>query len=154
MIYFLLQGTNNGRKMHGAKWKIVCANKKDGALGVRRIMEMNITLLAKLTWSLGELQYCICNNIVCKKNGILEGRWSSLAHNQPYGCSLWRRICHIKDESEKDISFKLGRVDKIKFGTWSCRSFFLLYFTVLRPLAARRIKRQAIFGENKMKTEF
>jgi hypothetical protein len=49
-IYLFLGGSEDNRKIAWVDWNSICMNKEVGGLGVRRIKEFNIALLAKWCW--------------------------------------------------------------------------------------------------------
>lgn len=48
----VLGGTAGTHRMHPISWNVLCQPKKTGGLGIRRAMEVNNALLAKLIWGL------------------------------------------------------------------------------------------------------
>lgn len=53
MRNFIWGTTNKGRRYHLMAWDLVCQPKEWGGLGIRRIKEMNTTLLCKWIWIFG-----------------------------------------------------------------------------------------------------
>ena len=47
---FLWGGGNLEGKVHLVKWDVVCTEKLNGGLGLRRIATLNRALLGKCTW--------------------------------------------------------------------------------------------------------
>ena len=63
---FLWQGGGDKKKYHLVKWDRVCANRKNGGLGIKDLRVMNICLMCKWWWKL-EYENGIWQEIV-KKN--------------------------------------------------------------------------------------
>jgi hypothetical protein len=49
---FLWGGVGGGRKISWVRWKSVCQHKANGGLGVRDVIVLNVSLLAKWRWRL------------------------------------------------------------------------------------------------------
>ncbi|GMP60992.1 hypothetical protein CsSME_00023637 [Camellia sinensis var. sinensis] len=49
---FLWEDQEGRKKIHLVNWKQVCKNKQEGGMGLRRVADQNIALLAKLGWKI------------------------------------------------------------------------------------------------------
>ncbi|KAK2452536.1 hypothetical protein QL285_000319 [Trifolium repens] len=88
---FLWGGVNGSKKLSWVKWKVVCKNKKEGGLGVRRIEVVNLSLLMKWRWRLlnGE-ESALWKKVLVAKYGIHIVNNVNLSYEPtPYFASIW-----------------------------------------------------------------
>ncbi|KAK3221461.1 hypothetical protein Dsin_008486 [Dipteronia sinensis] len=71
------------RKLHAVDWITVCKSKKNGGLGISRMLNKNDGLLAKLLWRFGNKESSLWRKVVCAKYGVDGKRllwdWKSLS---------------------------------------------------------------------------
>ncbi|KAK2639207.1 hypothetical protein Ddye_027002 [Dipteronia dyeriana] len=69
------------RKIHAVDWASVCNNNTSGGLGIGRMVDKNVSLLAKWVWRFGFDRNSLCKKVLCAKYGIqvkiLSWDWKS-----------------------------------------------------------------------------
>ncbi|KAK3222042.1 hypothetical protein Dsin_009067 [Dipteronia sinensis] len=66
---FFLGDRVEKRKTHSVDWATICKNKKIGGLGVGRMKDKNMSLLAKWVWHFGREETSIWKRVICAKYG-------------------------------------------------------------------------------------
>ena len=66
---FLLEGSDEVRKISWVKWEDVCRPKKEGGMGVRDVTKFNIALLGKWRWRLLVERDSLWVKVLCVKYG-------------------------------------------------------------------------------------
>ena len=70
------------RKLHVVDWITVCKSKKNWGLGIGRILDKNVSLLAKWVWRFGYETTSLWKKVVCTKYGVDVNRlmWYCVQH--------------------------------------------------------------------------
>ncbi|KAK3220389.1 hypothetical protein Dsin_014359 [Dipteronia sinensis] len=65
------------RKVHAVDWDTVCKRKNHGGLGIGRVLEKGLSLLAKWIWRFGREDSSLWKNVICAKYGpsLSDLRW-------------------------------------------------------------------------------
>lgn len=66
------------RRVHLVKWSEVSKGMDVGGLGIRRLRDVNLCLLAKWWWKFGALDNVLWKNVVCSKYHYASSKWSPL----------------------------------------------------------------------------
>ena len=66
---FLWHG-NDKKIFHLKKWSQVCKPKKEGGLGIRPLKEMNLALLGKWLWRIGDDSHGLWKQVISSKYDI------------------------------------------------------------------------------------
>ena len=61
------------KRHHLVKWKVCCANKKEGGLGIRSLVALNKALFGKWSWRFIEERETLWKQVIIDKFG-LDGR--------------------------------------------------------------------------------
>ncbi|XP_026380955.1 uncharacterized protein LOC113275631 [Papaver somniferum] len=85
----------DGKCSHLVKWKIVCAEKSKGGLGVLNLRRMNQALLAKWCWRWGIEKTHLWYKIVAEKYGPHSSVWTPSKVASAHGVSCWRTIAEM-----------------------------------------------------------
>lgn len=112
---FLLGMTNEAKHYHLLSWDLVCLPREWGRLGLRRIRDMNASLLTKWLWRLISNENSLWKKIIRAKYGTdARGRFTNKKLST-HGCSVWKGIEIHKGFVEDNMSFKLGAGTEISF---------------------------------------
>ena len=76
------------KKPHLVKWSTVCANKRNGGLGVRDLSMLNRALLCKWIWRFANEKNALWRNVIHWKFGEERGGWFSCAFRGAFGTSV------------------------------------------------------------------
>jgi len=69
-----LGGCEDFRKLSWIKWDIVCLERENGDLGVRRLKEFNLSLVGKWAWRVLEKRDNLWYKVLSAKHGEQGGR--------------------------------------------------------------------------------
>ena len=72
-------GGNMDKKPHLVKWSTVCANKRNGGLGVKDFSILNRALSCKWIWRFANEKNAPWRNVICGTFGEEQGGWVSCA---------------------------------------------------------------------------
>ena len=72
---FLWGGGNLDKKIHFVNWGTVCKSKESGGLGVRRLENLNKSLLGKWNWRLATEDNLRWKKLIKLKYGLEVGEW-------------------------------------------------------------------------------
>ena len=106
-------------KIHLVKWSDVCTNENFRGLRLRRLDNLNQTLLGKCLWRFSIKHESLWRKIICENFGEMEGGWTTRGRRDSFGMSLCRDIrrgwvqCqnfypHKKQQSYKFLVGHLG----------------------------------------------
>ncbi|RVX20225.1 Transposon TX1 uncharacterized 149 kDa protein [Vitis vinifera] len=89
---FLWGGGALEKKPHLVSWKVVCADKKKGGLGIRSLATFNKALLGKWLWRFANENEPLWKQIILSKYDLQEGGWCSKDARNRYGVGVWKAI--------------------------------------------------------------
>lgn len=114
MIRLFLWGTREGkRKMHLVSFEGVCLPKDFGGLGIKRVREINLSLLCKWFWRLKEDGLWV--RLLKEKYGTETGDFFPKRSKLPFGISVWRGLALVEPLFRQLSKFRLGNGTKIDF---------------------------------------
>lgn len=97
-------GTTEGRKnYHLVAFEGLCWPFDLGGLGLKRLREINISLLCKWFWRLRE--DCLWVQLIKEKYGFEVGNFFPKKSRLPYGVSVWRGLSKVEDFFKKLTKF-------------------------------------------------
>ncbi|GMP46621.1 hypothetical protein CsSME_00014696 [Camellia sinensis var. sinensis] len=73
---FLWGGSVLKRRVHLAKWSEITKGMDAGGLGIRRLTDVNLCLLAKWWWKFGALDNVLWKNVLRSKYHYANSKWS------------------------------------------------------------------------------
>lgn len=112
---FLWGSTMAKRKFHLLSWERVRLPMIWGGLGIKRLKDLNMALLCKWLWNLGNGEDRLWKKIICEKYGRDVGGWLTRSNSKPYGCGLWRGSMLSLPFFQSKIHFRVGNGMRIKF---------------------------------------
>ncbi|RVX12696.1 putative ribonuclease H protein [Vitis vinifera] len=74
---FLWGGGALENRPHLVSWKVICAAKKDGGLGIRSLAIFNKALLGKWLWRFANENESLWKQIISRKYDLQDGGWCS-----------------------------------------------------------------------------
>ncbi|KAI9161242.1 hypothetical protein LWI28_015677 [Acer negundo] len=90
--FFWGDGVAN-RKIHSIDWTTICKSKSKGGLGIGRILDKNVGLLAKWVWRFGYKEHSLWKQVLCAKYRVncseLWWQW-----NNSYQASVFVKTIH------------------------------------------------------------
>ena len=137
---FLWGGGNTGRKIHLVNWKVVCTQKENEGLGIRRMGSLNKALLGKWIWRFAVEKEVLWKKVIGVKHGLEDGGWKSKEARGPFGVGVWKEILKEMGWCWNNMKFKAGRGNKIMFWTdhWCGNEALSQAFPQIFALAACR----------------
>ena len=72
---FLWGTTEEKKQFHLVRWEEVCIGMDRGGLGIKNLREVNISLMCKWLWKLGEEGNPLWKRLIKGKYGMQQGRW-------------------------------------------------------------------------------
>ncbi|RVW45179.1 putative ribonuclease H protein [Vitis vinifera] len=123
---FLWGGGNLGGKIHLVKWDVVCTEKRNGGLGLRRIATLNRALLGKWIWRFACERDNLWKQVISTKYGQEDYGWRAKKVSGAAGVGVWKEIMKESDWCWENLSFLVGKGSKIKFwkDRWRLESDF------------------------------
>lgn len=110
------------RKLHLIGWDKLTRNKTYGGLGIKRLMEQNIALLAKWWWRFNKEKDALWVKLVSSKYDLCEGAWLPHLPRRKKASNVWKDICSVSnmcaDMGEcviKGFNFKVNSDTSISF---------------------------------------
>ncbi|RVX07536.1 putative ribonuclease H protein [Vitis vinifera] len=82
---FLWGGGSMERKAHLVNWERVCAGKKKGGLGLRKLVPLNKALLGKWVWRFARAKDEMWKQVLMAKYGQEEFGWRTKKANGAFG---------------------------------------------------------------------
>ena len=112
---FLWGGGALEKKTHLGNWSLVCIDKKEGGLGIRRLVALNKVLLGKWSWRFAVKRKSFWKQVIINKFGLEEGRWCSRVARGGYGVGVWKAIRKEWEGIHCRSRFIVGNERKVKF---------------------------------------
>ena len=78
-------------------WDSVSKGKELGGLGVRRIREVNVCLLAKWWWSFGVDHNSLWKSVLCSKISCQGGKWKPNFDCHERSSRIWKDITKVSE---------------------------------------------------------
>lgn len=115
MRNFLWGSTEEKKKFHLIAWDEVCVGVNWGGLGIRRLRDVNVSLLSKWLWNIGIDDGKLWKRVIFAKYGKAKGGWCTNICNKAHGCSFWKGIMLFKVFFDNNVRYTVGRGDRILF---------------------------------------
>ncbi|WKA01914.1 hypothetical protein VitviT2T_020163 [Vitis vinifera] len=112
---FLWGGGALENKPHLVSWKVVCADKKKGGLGIRSLATLNKALLGKWLWRFANENEPLWKQIILSKYDLQEGGWCSKDARNRYGVGVWKAIRKGWENFRSHSRFIIGDGTRVKF---------------------------------------
>ncbi|XVF17280.1 hypothetical protein REPUB_Repub10bG0106100 [Reevesia pubescens] len=110
---FLWGGSADTERNHLVSWDKVCSPRNQGGLGLRKIKDYNLAMLAKTGWSLHTRQESLwCEVFKAKYMG--DKQFLECA-KKAGSSSTWRGILKTQNVFEKGLKWKIGDGSRIRF---------------------------------------
>ena len=137
---FLWGGSHMERKAHLVKWEVVCGDKENGGLGIRKFALMNKALLGKWTWRFASDKEALWKQVLVAKYGQEDHDWRTKKVVGACGVGVWKEILKEVGWCWDKMVFNVGKGNKIRFLTdmWCGDSALFQRFPHLYILAAHR----------------
>ncbi|KAJ9694717.1 hypothetical protein PVL29_010271 [Vitis rotundifolia] len=128
------------RKAHLVNWEVVCGDKENGGLGIRKLTLMNKALLGKWVWRFAYDKEALWKQVLVAKHGLEDHGWRTKKAMGACGVGVWKEILKEADWCWDKMVFKVGKGNRIKFWTnvWCGDSALSQRFQQLYILAANR----------------
>lgn len=78
------------------KWDEIAKKKDDGGLGVKRMLQQNLALLAKWGWRFGKDKEALWVKVIKGKYGLDANYWLPYAHGSGSTLRVWEDICSLE----------------------------------------------------------
>ncbi|RVW12719.1 putative ribonuclease H protein [Vitis vinifera] len=88
---FLWGGSALEKKPHLVNWSLVYTDKKEGGLGIRRLVALNKALLGKWSWRFAIERESFWKQVIINKFGLEKGGWCSSSKERLW-CGVWKAI--------------------------------------------------------------
>ena len=82
---FLWGGGALEKKMHLVNWSAVCADMRQGGLGIRSLVTLNKAFLGKWSWKFAIERNSLWKQVIIDKYGVEDGGWCSREVRGAYG---------------------------------------------------------------------
>ena len=105
------------RKAHLVNWEVVCADKKKGGLGLRKLALLNKALLSKWIWRFACDKENLWKKVILVKYGQVGLGWKTNEANGTFEVVVWKEILKETDWCWENIMFTIGNSTKIRFWT-------------------------------------
>ncbi|RVW90819.1 putative ribonuclease H protein [Vitis vinifera] len=112
---FLWGGGALENKPHLVSWKVICAAKKNGGLGIRNLAIFNKALLGKWLWRFANENESLWKQIISSKYDLQNGGWCSKGVRDCYGVGVWKAIRNGWESFRSHSHFFVGDGTKVKF---------------------------------------
>ncbi|RVX20582.1 putative ribonuclease H protein [Vitis vinifera] len=100
---------------HLVSWKVMCAAKNDGGLGIRSLAILNKALLGKWLWRFANENESLWKQIISRKYDLQEGGWCSKGVRNRYGVGVWKAIRNGWENFRTHSRFIVGDGTRMKF---------------------------------------
>ena len=127
-------------KVHLVKWDVVCTEKFNGGLGLRRIATLNRALLGKWIWRFACEKDNLWKQVISMKYGQEEYGWRAKKASGAAGVGVWKEIMKESEWCWENLAFLVGKGSKIKFwkDSWCTDTPLSQCFNHLFVLAVHR----------------
>ena len=119
---FLWGDTDLKRKVHLVNWGCVTLKKEQGGVGIRRLREMNVSLLLKWWWKFGVERNSLWKRIICSKSQDSMEGWMPVVESASKCSRVWQDIISIHHQHPMEFGFfkenleiQLGNGSRIRF---------------------------------------
>ena len=89
---FLWGGGNLEKKVHLVNWEVICADKENGGLGLRKLALLNKALLGKWLWRFACVKEELWKQVLVAKYGQEDLGWRTKKANGAFGVGVWKEI--------------------------------------------------------------
>ncbi|RVX22513.1 Kinesin-like protein KIN-7C, mitochondrial [Vitis vinifera] len=113
---FLWGGGALENKPHLVSWKVICAAKKDGGLGIRNLATFKKALLGKWLWRFANENESLWKQIISSKYDLQEGGWCSKGARDRHGVGVWKAIRNGWENFRSHSRFIVGDGTRVKMG--------------------------------------
>ena len=100
---------------HLVSWKVICAAKKYGGLGIRSLAIFNKALLKKWLWRFANENESLWKQIISRKYDLQKGGWCSKGVRNRYGVGVWKAIRNGWENFRTHSRFIVGDGIRVKF---------------------------------------
>ena len=80
------------KKVHLVNWSAVCADMRQGGLGIRSLVALNKALLGKWSCKFAIERNSLWKQVIIDKYGVEEGGWCLREVRGAYGVGVWKAI--------------------------------------------------------------
>ncbi|XP_058212709.1 uncharacterized protein LOC131324659 [Rhododendron vialii] len=88
------------KKMHLVKWEEITRKKDDGGLGVKRMLQQNLALLAKWWWRFGNNKEPLWAKVIIRgEYGLDVNCWLPYSYGASSTLKIWADICSLENPS-------------------------------------------------------
>ncbi|XP_028059660.1 uncharacterized protein LOC114263352 [Camellia sinensis] len=119
---FLWGGNDLKRKVHLVKWTEVSKSLNQGGLGIRRLKDVNASLLLKWWWKFGSEVNALWRRMLCNKYMIEEFHWLPPINSPARFSRIWGDVLAVASLNQPLVEFfvekyqiKVGNGSRIKF---------------------------------------
>lgn len=96
------------KRSHLVDWKICCSNKRDGDLGIKKLVNFNRVLLAKRCWRIGNEGHILWKRVLIAKYKACNGEWSTNMVTHSYEIAFWKALKEVWVVIKRHIVVKIG----------------------------------------------
>ncbi|RVX07434.1 putative ribonuclease H protein [Vitis vinifera] len=100
------------RKTHLVKWGVVCGDKENGGLGIRKLTIMNKALLGKWTWRFASDKEALWKHVLEAKYGQEDHGWRTKKAVGACGVGVWKEILKEAGWCWDKMGFKVGKANR------------------------------------------
>ena len=121
---------------------MVCKSKESGGLGVRRLENMNKSMLGKWNWRLATEDNPPWKKLIKLKYGLEVGEWFSKEPKGSFGVGLWKDIRKEGQQLKHDCKLVLGNRGRIRFweDKWNWENSLCNLFPTIYAITASKGK--------------
>ena len=119
---FLWDSCDAKKKMHLVSWEKVTTNVLSGGLGIRRLKEMNESLLTKWWWRYSSELKALWRQVLVGKNGDESCRWIVDSEVSNKASRVWTDIIKVGSRCPdmanflfSNVGVELGSGDEVSF---------------------------------------
>ena len=129
---------------------MVCSEKRQGGLGLRKLTILNKALLGKWIWRFASDRDCTWKTLINIKYGLEGLGWCSNEIRGPFGVGLWKEIIKESSWVKENWRFIVGNGTKIRFwlDLWCGTAPLRHSFPILFDLAVNKFETSGCLGSN------